>query len=255
MDRIIVILDQLKEKYVLISGGNQAQIEIDRKISNPKKGYTLLLDRKMPFNREEKLNIGPDARLYFSIRCNKLGECEISYDEYEWLDKLFNAGSRTLKINVEGIANRIKSNLVSSNRDPHLVYSLLDIVFPKINELVESQLYELENHFPYIRMEAHANINISDKLELRLENTQDLIGQAWLKITTDPLQSAYEPEEELKQRMDHFDRARKTLPLPDCPSSDDIIKALKIIKAEEEYYQKQKRFGILGDRRKLPSGQ
>jgi hypothetical protein len=183
-----------------------------------------------------------------------MGQWSINYDEYEWLDKIFRNGVDVLKGNIEKIASRIKSSQVSSRKHPFMVNSLIDAVFPNIMDLVDAQLSELENQFPYIQMEAQATTNISSKLDKMLDKTQDLLGEAWVKTITAPLDSPYEPEVEYQQRMENFERAKKSLPIPDGISEDDIRKAQDIVKKESMYYQKQKRFGILGDRPKLTSG-
>jgi hypothetical protein len=254
MDRIVVILDQMRGKYSLISGSNQAQIEIDRKCTNPKKGFTKLLDRNLPFVKNEKLNVGPDGDLVYTIRCNRTGQWQITGDEFVWLDKIFRTGPGQLRRNIEKVASQIKSSQISSSEHPLKVNLLINAVFPYIMELVEEQLCELERTFPYIQIEVHATTNISKKLDKSLGKVEDSLLRAWEQTVSGDLSSAYDPEFEFEQRWKNYERGKKALSIADGITNEDIRKALEIIEKERLYYKKHKRLGILGDWPKLSAG-
>lgn len=254
MDRLIVILDQRNNKYSLISGSNQAQIEIDRKCANPKKGYTKLLDRKLPFVKNERLNIGPDADLVYTIRCNKTGQWPITYDEYVWLDKIFRTGPNQLKRNIEKVASQIKSSQISSSEHPLWINLLINAVFPYIMELVEEHLYELENTFPYIQIEVYATSNVTKLVDKSLEEVNKTKHRMIEKVVSSDYSSAYDPDSESKTRWNNYERGKKELSITEDISNEDIRKALEIIEKEKLYYKKHKRLGILGEWPKLGAG-
>ncbi len=254
MDHIIIIFDQLKNTYTLVSGGNQVQIETERKLNNPRNGYQKVLDQEMPMVSNTKLEIGLDAELYFSIRCNQTGEWKISYEEYEWLDKLFQAGPFFLKSYIEGIVSRIKGNLVSRNKDPLFIFGLLNSVFPDVMELIQEQMYFVKDKFPYLGFEARAMPNLSNIYDEYLKNNQKILGEAWLNIASARLSSAYDPEVELAALTDHYKNLSKMLPIPDPPSQQEINSAKAIINLERQNQYTQNALGSFGGFPSLPNG-
>jgi hypothetical protein len=238
----------------MYSGSNEILIESGRKLNSPQKGYSKVLDQKMPFVSNSKLNIGIDADVMFSIRCNKSGHWIIAREDFENLEKIFHSGPKLIKLYFEKIISQIKSKLVSNNRDPLFVYSLIDSVFPEMLRLVQDQLSLLNQQYPYLDFSITGTTNISNILDGLLQRNQELLGNAWLQTATAQLQSAYDPETEFSERAQHYERLSRMLPTPTPPTNEDIAKALEIIERERLSLRNQQRLGFLGDSPKLKSG-
>lgn len=247
MNRIIIIHDQLANNYTLVSGSNQIQIEEQRKLNNPKKGYSKVLDQKLPYTTTLKPDIGINAELMFTVRCNRTGDWKVTYNEYESLDKLFKQGSRLIKLYFEKVTSRIKSNLVSSNKDPYFIFILLDTIFPEILSLVQEQLDLIKNSFLYLNFELNGNSNVSNILDASLKRNQDALVDAWKKMVEVQLQSAYDPEVELSERIKYYETLRKLQPTPNPPDQADFAQAVNIINQERSNTRRNNRIGVLGD--------
>lgn len=243
MNNMIIIHDQMKQRYHLFCGGNIVEIEKQRKLNNPKKGFTLVFEQELPYVTTSKPDIGTDSSLSLTIRCKPITNQTILYDEYLWIDRLFTNGMDLIQNTIERITSKMNVEFVGAGKAPLYLQQIIVETYPEILEIMRHQLTQIHHHFSYLTFELDGGATISKKINKYLDKTNDAKLDALVQLANVTLTTPYPPEDELDGRRKHLDNVMSQLPMPEHISDNDRKEVQKFLEMEKFEMEKSNQLG------------
>lgn len=232
MTRLVLIHDELKKKFHLVTGQGKIEVILSQTVARPNAGYAKVLDVNLPLRQEAILEVGVSANVTIDIDCDSNTDRWLDQIEKQALENILNNGAVLIKSYVENQASQIKTIIFKTGMSTVDLNRILVVTFPELFGIIQQVLDEAMRRFPFLLIKLHHTLNLSNHLGGFLEQEQQNRFEAWKGIVLHQLETPYDPQTEFGAVRDHYEKLIQTWPSTMSPSEEDLAKVHQLIQTE-----------------------
>jgi hypothetical protein len=246
MGRLVLIHDELRRKYRLVTGDSRVDVVLKQTVARKSSGFGKVVDRTLPDIQQMTLEIGVRAGLLFRIDSYTDVDQWLGEQHKKLLENIFFNGMNLFQSYIENQASRIKAKLLKPNMTALDLNRILVVAFPDILANIQKCLDEAMVYLPFLILELRPTVNLSSQIDQFLEGEYDKRFDVWKSIVVQPLESPYDPHTELEAKREHFERLLEIWPSSTPPTLGDLEEIRLMLNSGSSQFNRRLLVGQLG---------
>lgn len=238
MTRLILIHDELRKNYRLVTGNSRIEIVLSKTVERKGAGFSKVIDIVLPVRQVESLKLGEiDASLALEIDCSDNNiERTIEQRQRHALEAFLNQGAQRIKSRIETLVSYVKVQAAVLGSSPFQINQVLVTVFPEIMTRIRELLAQAtqEPNLPFLIIRIDDTLNLSAQVDKLVAQDQRDRMEIFKAIAIPDLTTPYHPEEELEIRYEHYKRLMERWPSSLAPSITDYNLIAQIVDRQHD---------------------
>ncbi len=238
MTRLVLIHDELRKNYKLVTGNSRIDIVLSKTVERKNAGFSKIVDITLPVLQEKSLKLGDvDASLALEISCSDNNiERTIDQRQRQALEAFLNQGVQRIGSRIETLVSMIKVHAAVPGASPFQINQILVSTFPDIMSRIRQLLVQAtqEPNLPFLTLRIEDTLNLSAQVDKLIAQDQRDRMEIFKAIAIPNLTTPYHPEEELEIRYEHYKRLMERWPSSLAPTMNDFSNIMQIVDRQHD---------------------